>query len=203
MPASSAVSDTESTRDKRLPTGGIDDTARPPQTGTGGPTGHHAVGKRLLAPSGTHGVSVVILPNPMLVALQTLPFLVTLAALYFIIFKPMLAYLAARENLIEGDRAEAARMEKEVEAKLEEVEKRLTAARAEVTELRMRLRAEATEAADARIREAQAAADAKMTEAIAKIHAERDAARAELAETARSIAADIAGRVLGRSVAVG
>lgn len=203
MPASSVLSDTESTRASRLPKGGIDDTARPPQTGRSGPAGDHAGGTRLLAPSGMHGASVVILPNPTLVALQTLPFLVTLAALYFIIFKPMLAYLAARESLIEGDRAEAARMEKEVEAKLAEVEQRLTAARVEVTELRMRLRSEASEAAEARIREAQAAADAKMTEAIAQIHAERDAARAELAETARSIAADIAGRVLGRSVAIG
>ncbi len=203
MPASTVLSDTESTRAKRLPTGGIDDTAPPPQTGRNEPTGHLAVGTALLAPSGLHGASVVILPNLTLVALQTLPLLVSLAALYFIIFKPMLAYLAARESLIEGDRAEADRMEKEVEAKLEEVEQRLTAARAEVTELRARLRAEATEAADVQIREAQAAANAKMTEAIAQIHAERDAARAELAETARSIAADIAGRVLGRSVAVG
>lgn len=144
-----------------------------------------------------------IIPNPTLVALQMVPFVVTLAALYFIIFKPMLGYLAAREKLIEGDREEAIRMEKEVADKLAEVEERLTAARAEVTELRATLRAEATEAADARIKQAQAAADAQIAEAVATIHAERDAARAELELTARSIAADIAGRVLGRTVAVG
>ena len=50
---------------------------------------------------------------------------------------------------------------------------------------------------------AQADADQQVAEAVARIHAERDAARESLEATARALASDIAGRVLGRSVAVG
>lgn len=144
-----------------------------------------------------------IIPNPSLIALQMVPFLVTLGALYFIIFKPMLGYLEAREQVIQGDQAEAERLQKELDEKMTDYETRLAAARRQVTELRARLRSEAQADADDRIAEAQAQADAKVAEAVAVIHQERDAARGQLEATARALASDISARVLGRTVAVG
>lgn len=144
-----------------------------------------------------------IIPNPSLIALQMVPFLVTLGALYFIIFKPMLDYLEAREQVIQGDQDEAERLQKELDEKMTDYESRLAAARRQVTELRARLRAEAQADADARIAQAQAAAEATVADAVLVIHQERDAARGQLEATARALASDISARVLGRTVAVG
>jgi len=144
-----------------------------------------------------------IIPNPSLIALQMVPFLVTLAALYFIIFKPMLEYLDAREQVISGVRAEAERLQAELAEKMTDYEARLTAARGQVTELRARLRAEAQTSAEARIAEAQAEAEKQVASAVQVIRTERDAARGELEATARALASDISARVLGRTVAVG
>ena len=77
-----------------------------------------------------------IIPNPTIMALQIVPFVVTLAALYFIIFKPMLAYLEGREQVVAKDRADAERLASELAAKMADYESRLAAARSEATELR-------------------------------------------------------------------
>ena len=144
-----------------------------------------------------------IIPNPSLIALQMVPFLVTLGALYFIIFKPMLDYLDAREQVIASDRAEADRLQSELADKMADYEARLTAARAQVTELRAKLRADAQAAADERLHAAHAQAEEQVAAAVAVIHQERDAARGQLEATARALGSDISARVLGRTVAVG
>lgn len=144
-----------------------------------------------------------IVPNPTLVAIQMAPFLVVLGALYFIIFKPMLDYLEARERVIEEGRSEARKLEEQLEGRIADYDARLAAARAQVTELHARLRAEAQAAADHRLHEARAAADAQVAAAVASIAVEREAARAKLEATARALAVDISARVLGRTVAVG
>ena len=43
-----------------------------------------------------------IVPDPMLTALQAVPFAITLGALHVILFKPMLEYLGEREEAIDG-----------------------------------------------------------------------------------------------------
>ncbi len=77
-----------------------------------------------------------IVPIPLVVLLQAIPFLLTVVALYAIILKPMLAYLDARSQATEGARKEAEGLQAQAEAQTNEYEKRLSAARAEVTALR-------------------------------------------------------------------
>ena len=144
-----------------------------------------------------------IIPTPIVVLLQLFPFGVTALALYYILFKPMLAYLDERAAAIEGERQKAAQLEARVVARLAEYEARLEKARAEVTELRTSRRAEAVEAYNALINEARHNAEAQVAAALVQLGAEREAARASLEQTANGLGAQIATRVLGRDVAVG
>lgn len=144
-----------------------------------------------------------IIPTPIVVLLQLFPFGLTVAALYFILFKPMLAYLDERTAAIEGERQKAVELEARVVARVAEYEARLEKARAEVTELRTTRRAEAVEQYNALIADARRKAEEQVAAALVQLGTEREAARASLEQTASSLGAQIATRVLGRDVAVG
>lgn len=144
-----------------------------------------------------------IIPTPIVVLLQLFPFGLTVAALYFILFKPMLAYLDERTAAIEGERQKAVELEARVVARVAEYEARLEKARAEVTELRTTRRAEAVEQYNALIADARRKAEEQVAVALVQLGTEREAARASLEQTASSLGAQIATRVLGRDVAVG
>ena len=138
-----------------------------------------------------------------MVALQLVPFLVTLVALHFIIFKPMLEYLEDREKAQTGGREEAEALQARIEEKLGAWQSRLNQAQAEVVDLRARRRAEATHEAEGQIEAVKHASEATVHQAVADIGAERAAAAAGIETTARELAGDIAGRVLGRNLQAG
>lgn len=144
-----------------------------------------------------------IMPNPVMTALSAIPFLVTILALYFIIFKPMLQYLDDRLKAMEGGAAEAKELEARIVEQTAEYDQKLKAARTQITELRSRMRDEAEAEVDARLAAARAEADAEVEAARLSIQAEAEAARASLEDTARALAGNIAGQVLGKTVAVG
>ena len=144
-----------------------------------------------------------IMPNPVMTALSAIPFLVTILGLYFIIFKPMLQYLDDRLKAMEGGAAEAQALEARITEQSAEYDEKLKAARTQLTELRTRLRAEAEAEVEARLSATRAEAEAEIEAARASIQAEADAARASLEDTARALAGNIAGQVLGKTVAVG
>jgi len=144
-----------------------------------------------------------IIPDPLVVALQLVPYLLTLAALHFIIFRPMLDYLEDRERARTSGREEADALQVRIEEKLADYEARMNRAHAEVVDLRATRRAAALTEADGRIKQARGHADAQVQLAVAAIDAERKDAAAGIQDTARDIAGDIAGRVLGRALQAG
>jgi len=144
-----------------------------------------------------------IIPDPLQVLLNTLPFMVAILGMYRIILKPMLAHLQERSSAISGGRDEAERIEREVKDRMEAYEAKLAAARAEVAAFRAEKRAEAQQQYDDRVGEARASAEAQIEAAIGEITAAKDAAASQLKTMSGEIAEQVAGQVLGRSLTAG
>ena len=98
---------------------------------------------------------------------------------------------------------EAKELESRIVEQTAEYDQKLAAARVQIVELRARMRTEADKEVDARIAAARADSDALVADAQVKIQAEAEAARADLQDTARALAGQIAGQVLGQTAAVG
>ncbi len=143
-----------------------------------------------------------IVPDPILVAVQILPFLVLMTGLHLILFKPMLAYLDRRKAATVGARAEAAALQAQSGAALDRYEHALTAARAEIADIRAGARAEANAAHAAKVAAARAEVDARVGAALVQLRADATAARSGLGSQAQGIAADVARQVLGRELTV-
>ena len=65
-----------------------------------------------------------IIPNPTLLLLQLLPFIVTIAGLYFILFKPMFTYLEERDGASTGATDTAKDLETDVQKKKRKSQRR-------------------------------------------------------------------------------
>ncbi|MCP4872980.1 MAG: ATP synthase F0 subunit B [Proteobacteria bacterium] len=138
-----------------------------------------------------------------LLLLQAVPFLLAVAGLHFIIFKPMLAMLAERERNITGFRKEAELLQEEVAGKLAELEERLAAARGEAAAERGRLRTEAAAAEQEILAAARGRAEAHLEEARATLAAEHAAASVQLEAHAAELSRSVASSVLGRQIGEG
>jgi F-type H+-transporting ATPase subunit b len=144
-----------------------------------------------------------IIPDPLQVLLNTLPFLVAIIGLYRIILKPMLDYLLGRDAAIRSGHDETARIEAEIESRMTEYDAKLAEARAEVASIHAAKRADAQEEYDARVGQARSEAEAQIETAVGEITVARDAASAQLKTMSGEIAEQVAGRVLGRSLTAG
>lgn len=144
-----------------------------------------------------------IIPDPLQVLLNTLPFLVAIIGLYRIILKPMLDYLLDRDAAIRSGHDETARIEAEIESRMSEYEAKLAEARAEVASIHAAKRADAQEQYDARVGQARTDAEAQIESAVGEITVARDAASAQLKTMSGDIAEQVAGQVLGRSLTAG
>lgn len=144
-----------------------------------------------------------IIPDLRLVLLQIVPFLVLIAGLHNILFKPMLKYLHDRDHATAGAKKEAHQLAAQAEARLAEYEKALEAARAEVAEYRAERRAEAQKAAAAKVAAVKQQVDGRVAAALATISAETEAARSQLGSHAAQLAQDAASQVLGRPLSAG
>ena len=144
-----------------------------------------------------------IIPDPLVVALQLVPFLLTLVALHFIIFKPMIEFLDEREKARSGGRQEAEGLQSRIAEKMAEVEARMAQAHSEVVDLRAERRAAALAQSAARIEQAKAQAELLVQASLGEIEKERQAASLVLRASADELAHDITGRVLGRNLQAG
>jgi F-type H+-transporting ATPase subunit b len=142
-----------------------------------------------------------IIPDLVQVLLNTLPFLTTVLGMYYIVFRPMINYLEARDEAIQGGRAEAEAIEELIRQRMDEYEQRLAVARIEVTALRATRRVEAQAAYADVVSEARVEADAKVAQVVSEIAAARDAAKAQLKGLSGEFADQVAGQVLGRPIA--
>jgi F-type H+-transporting ATPase subunit b len=144
-----------------------------------------------------------IIPDWTQVLLNTVPFLVAIVGMYFIILKPMLNYLLEREEAVRGGHDEAERIETEIKDRMAEYERKLAAARAEVAAYRAEKRAEAQGEYETRVGAAREEAEAQIASALGEISAAREAASAQLKTMSSDIADQVAGQVLGRSLSAG
>jgi F-type H+-transporting ATPase subunit b len=142
-----------------------------------------------------------ITPNPLVIGLQVVPFLITILGLYSLIFKPMLAHLEGREDAIEGAQGRAKELEAQLAARAAEYEEKLTAARIEMAELRGSRRAEAMAEAEAMVKAARTEAEAELDAAVTAVQSQATAAREGLKGSSAVLAQHIASQVLGRPVA--
>ena len=142
-----------------------------------------------------------IIPDPVHVALLTLPFAVAALAVHLILWRPLLAWLDERDHTSAHAREEAARLDTQAGEQLARIEARLADARAHAGSLRQQARARAHAQETEIVTAARTEADGKIDEALGRIRTERAAASATLRGTATDLANDIASNVLGRRVA--
>lgn len=135
------------------------------------------------------------------VALQAVLFFLMFVLANKLLFQPYLRLREKRIAGIDGARAEAERMNAQADAKLADYEGKLAAARGKAAEEQRKIRAEASkherEVTDAGRKTAQLA----LEEASTKVKRETEAARAELAPRAATIAQQMVKQLLGREVA--
>ncbi len=143
---------------------------------------------------------MVLLPDPTLVLLQTVPFLVAIVALNAILLKPMMAYLSDREAATNGAREEAVLLTQQADQKEMEYQQHLLRARREVMDLRAAARAEGKIVREAHLAEVRVECEASLAESRTRIESERALAAKELDRMAGQLAAEISRKVLGREL---
>lgn len=141
-----------------------------------------------------------IIPDPLLVVLQALPFLVLLAGLHVILYKPMLAYLAERKEATAGAKKAAQELQERAALKLQQWEQAFARAQAEVADFRAQKRADAQAVYQKRIAEVRSEADKRIAAALAEVQAEATKARADVPVIAAELAREMASKTLGRQV---
>ena len=139
-----------------------------------------------------------IVPDWILVVLQTLPFLVAFLALRSLLFEPMMAYLEERDAAIAGARDETGQLRERVATARADWERNLAEARAEGAAHRATIQAEANTQRQALVDKARAAAEQQVGIALGEIEQARVMAAQQLHQGARQLAHDIAERVLDR-----
>ena len=142
-----------------------------------------------------------IIPNLTLVALQFLPFITTIAALYFIVFKPMMDYLEERENASSGATDTAKELEVDIRTKKSEILNEINIALKEASNKRSVVRQELVEEYNGFVYQKRQVAEAVIKDAINEIAVEKSAVRQEVRVQAENFANEIAGKIIGRNIA--
>lgn len=140
-----------------------------------------------------------IIPSLVPATLLTIPFVVTVAALHVILFRPLFSYLEEREQVGHKARADAHEMNAAANEKLASIERQVTEARKESSNVRQAARASAHQAESRILADARAQADAKVDAAVREIERARQTASITLRGATRTLSADIATQVLGRT----
>ncbi len=135
---------------------------------------------------------------PPLPYLLTLSFVITYAALHFILFAPLQRYLSERDATVTRARAEAKDLAEEIEARLSQVKDRLRGAKQEAAELRAQGRERAAAAEAQILGEAREASAALSAPAAAAGVAAAGAAAPALRKSVDDLAGDIVRQVLDR-----
>ena len=144
-----------------------------------------------------------IYPNFTLVLLQVIPFLLTIAVLHLIIFKPMLNYLEERDNASSGAEEEAKRLNEEIKSRLAELDSKIRDAQQEASKMRSDSRERLVRQYNEVVHHSRKDADQQIKDAALEISAQQSAARQEIKAQAKDIAQQIAGQALGRDIVPG
>ena len=132
--------------------------------------------------------------------LQFVNFMILMAVLNALLFKPLRAALKARRDTIEGSRAKVQDIDEQVQAQIARYEAQLQEARQQGGEERSVLRKTAQEE-EARILGGANQKSAERLQTIKEqIQEEAEVARQALRSETEALAKDIAGKVLGRAI---
>jgi F-type H+-transporting ATPase subunit b len=142
-----------------------------------------------------------IIPDPVAAAVLTVPFVVTAAVLWLVLFKPLLAYLDERQAVSARALAEASELRHGAAHRTTEIEKRLAAARESAGAARRLARERAQKREAAILAEARAESDRRVAAAVDALGTERAAASATLRTQAADLARDMTRQILGREIA--
>lgn len=134
------------------------------------------------------------------VFIQFAIFLVMMAALSALVFKPFFAARDERTRRIDGAKKDAVDMQERATSMIADYEAKLLKARQRGAEERLKLRAEGQTYEREVLGTARAAGQQAMNEAMTRARAQEADARARLAADAEGIAQKVAGRILGRNV---
>jgi F-type H+-transporting ATPase subunit b len=125
-------------------------------------------------------------------------FLAIFAMLNWLVFRPMLALMDARETATDGAKHSARELETEAAEKLHAFETQMTAAKAELAIERERLRKDGQSLERELVSTARAEADAMLKDAAATIAEESAKVRGDIKVTVPVLAGQIAEKLLGR-----
>lgn len=144
------------------------------------------------------GGSIIDLDGTVFVQLGL--FIVAFVVLYALVFKPMVAMLEAREEAIDGAKAQAKHLDVEVKEKQASFEAELRKVRGASGEERDRLRAEGLEIEAKLLERVRTETVSVVNEARTRLESEANLARQELSNQRPQLAREIASKLLGREV---
>ena len=140
-----------------------------------------------------------LMPNATLF-FQWALFLAAFAVLHFLVFRPTLRIIAARQSATDGDEARAAEFEAKSEELNERIEENLARARRDGQQTLGRLRQQAEEEAQAFIATARQQMDEHLMKARTMLEQQSKEAELQLRQHSKDLAGQMATRVLGRKV---
>jgi F-type H+-transporting ATPase subunit b len=132
--------------------------------------------------------------------LQFANFVILMAVLNALLFKPLRAALQARREVIEGSKAKVQDIDEQVQAQIARYEAQLQEARQQGSQERTELRKTAQEEEARILGVANQASAAKLQTIKEQIQEEAGVARQALRNETEALAREIAGKVLGRVV---
>lgn len=131
---------------------------------------------------------------------QMANFLVLIVILNYLLYKPILAILDKRKMRLDESEGEIKRLNETVEKKAAEYEEKLRLAKQDALDKKSEILKEAADSAKAIIDERRSKIPAMLAEFQGKVGQEVEAARRILTDQSQRISAEIAEKVLGRSL---
>lgn len=125
---------------------------------------------------------------------------ILMAVLNVILYKPVQAILAGREKRKDTLRGEVGRFEENARHRQEEVDKKMREASARAKAALDGARAEAQATGNTKLAASRSESDASKEKQLADIRSQVQAAAAVLQSKTKEFAADMAGKILGRSI---
>jgi F-type H+-transporting ATPase subunit b len=132
--------------------------------------------------------------------LQFANFFILMAALNFILYRPLRGMLNRRRETIDGSHARAKELEASINEKMERYQQQLQAAKVKGNEERAEMRKAAAADEATILGQAQNKAAGQLREIKAQVAGEAEAAGKILKKEANALASQIASKILGRAV---
>jgi F-type H+-transporting ATPase subunit b len=133
--------------------------------------------------------------------LQFVNFIILLVVLNKLLYKPLSKIMAERREKIEGDRARAKNLQADIDEKMERYQQQLSEAKAHANSERNQLKKLASEEEAAMLTEAHGKASIRLQAIKQQVAVEADEASKTLRKEAKSLAGQIATKILGRELA--